>query len=191
MNATPPALMDVLVEDCVERENDIPWLYLDTRGLVTTGVGHMLHGAPEASRLPFNLGDRPATVGEITSDFVRVLSMPPAHVAAFYRSPRSVTLPVGYGRTLCQQELAGTYLPGIAKLVPDLYSHPAGAIRALVAISYTCGLGGLATFTHTLAAINARDYRTAAAQAHVKTATPETNAKLEHWLLDAAGRSTS
>ena len=193
MTDAPPALMDVLVEDCTEREGEIPWLYLDVRGLVTTGIGHLLHSAIEASQLPFMLYARRATVPEISMDFVRVQNMPSGHVADFYKSPLSPTLPPGYASDLCKSELANTYLPGITKLVPDLYQRPPEVARALVTIAYCTGLGGLAKFTHMLASVKRGDYQGIADRKEYHLAPPATDAtnnRLRAWFLAAAHQST-
>lgn len=189
VNTPPPALVDALVQDCLTRESNIAWLYRDAsaNGWVTTAVGKKLVSAMEASRLPFRIGDRPASVAEVSSDFVRVLGLPAGRVATYYRSAQSPLLPSVYGEQLCRTELLGEYLPGIQRLVPDALSLPVPVVRALVTISYTSGLGGLAGFPDMLASLKARDYKgiVARKEFHMK-ATDATNERLRLWFVEAS-----
>lgn len=186
MNTPPPALVDTLVQDCIEREALVDHLYLDVKGLVTVGVGKLLHSAMEASRLPFRVGDRPATVAEVSLDFVRVAALPVGHVAAWYRSPSAPLLPDGYGASLCKTELLGEYLPGIQRLIPDALALPLPVVRALVTMAYTMGIHGLAGFPHMLDSITMRDYASAALECHIKGATDATNERLRLWFAEAS-----
>ena len=75
-------------------EGSVPWMYLDTRGLVTVGVGEMLASAARAQTLAFlDLRGQPSTQDAILDKFSRVASLAPGKVAAFYRSPASPVLP--------------------------------------------------------------------------------------------------
>ena len=66
-------------------EGVIPWMYLDTVGKVTVGVGLMLPNAAAALRLPFHIEGQPATEDEIAAEFARVDAMPMGRAALFYR----------------------------------------------------------------------------------------------------------
>ncbi len=48
-------------------EGSVPWMYLDVKGLVTTGIGNLIDPLPYAIHLPFQTWDhRDATMAEIT-----------------------------------------------------------------------------------------------------------------------------
>src|SRR5690606_4714322 len=54
-------------------EGRIPWMYLDSVGKVTVGIGHMMPDAAAAAALPFVDGDgRPAPPEAIRAAFVAV-----------------------------------------------------------------------------------------------------------------------
>ena len=75
-------------------EGIVPWMYLDTRGYITVGVGEMLATAPRAQSLAFvDTNNQAVNPDVILSDYTRVLTLPPARMAAFYRSSSSPTLP--------------------------------------------------------------------------------------------------
>jgi GH24 family phage-related lysozyme (muramidase) len=50
-------------------EGRIPWMYLDIRGLVTIGAGVLVDPLELALRLPLQLDGRPATPGEIATEW--------------------------------------------------------------------------------------------------------------------------
>ena len=75
-------------------EGIVPWMYLDTRGYVTVGVGEMLATAARAQLLGFlDVNNQPATANAILADYTRVSALAPAKVAAFYRATDSPSLP--------------------------------------------------------------------------------------------------
>lgn len=60
---------ELLYQDLVEWEGKVPWMYLDSKGLVTVGVGFYLKDVTQAQALPFiNMSTgNPATADEIKS----------------------------------------------------------------------------------------------------------------------------
>jgi len=42
-----------LKEMLLESEANIPWMYCDSRGNVTVGIGHLIPNAEAATKLPF------------------------------------------------------------------------------------------------------------------------------------------
>ncbi len=203
MTDIPAGLLDVLLADCIERERDVPFMYRDAsaKGWVTAGIGKKLNSAMEAARLvlpdgtsAWRMGDRPATVSEISLEFVRVLGMPPARVATYYRSAQSPLLAPGFARDLCVHDLTTDFLPGLVRLVPDLYDRPQAVTRALCTIEYTCGLGGLSKFTHMLGSLRAGDYRGIVdrKEYHLQPpASDATNERLHDWFAEAAGSAAA
>ena len=76
-----------------EFEGSIPWMYLDTVGKVTVGIGLMLVNEIAAHGLPFTVGDRPAKLDEIGREFARVSAMKPGQLAKFYFLKQGLQLP--------------------------------------------------------------------------------------------------
>lgn len=74
-------------------EGVIPWMYLDTRGFVTVGVGELLASSSRAQALPFldSAGDT-VTPDAILSEFNRVFALAKGQQAAAYRLQASPVL---------------------------------------------------------------------------------------------------
>ena len=76
-----------------EFEGSIPWMYRDTVGKVTVGVGLMLPDAAAASALPFTFLGSSASATAIAEDYARVAAMVEGQAASCYRSSNSPCLP--------------------------------------------------------------------------------------------------
>ena len=198
MTDAPPALVEVLVQDCIDREKFEPSFYRDAseNGWVTALIGRKFNSAFEAAQLrlddgtsAWRIGDRPATVNEISADFVRVFSMPPAMLAEHYAAPTSPRASLEFAVGLCRKEVTGIYLPAVVKRVPDVFSMPSGVARALVTIAYATGVHGLDGWPHMLGSVNRRDFAgiVQRVEYHLKPpASVATNTRLEGWFAEAA-----
>ena len=168
-----------------EFEGCVPWMYRDTVGRITVGVGLMLSDVKAAESLPFLAGSRAATPQEIAAEFARVNALPLGHAASFYKSPRSLEL--------AQQTIdvkLGAVLEGFeaslrAKL-PHYDSFPNSVKMALLDMIYNLGSEGLFKgFPHLLAAIEAGAWAQAAAHCLRRGPSPARNAWTRQQFLDA------
>jgi GH24 family phage-related lysozyme (muramidase) len=75
-----------------EFEGCVPWMYRDTVGKITVGVGLMLPSTEAAQALPFLAGARAATPQEIAAEFARVDAMVTGRPSTFYKIPGSLEL---------------------------------------------------------------------------------------------------
>lgn len=75
------------VPDLIRWEGAIPWMYLDSVGLVTVGIGNLLKAPGDADALPFmNLAaNRLATTKEKEARWRAVVSMEGSRPASYYR----------------------------------------------------------------------------------------------------------
>ena len=89
---TAETYLDECMAKIEEFEGRVPWLYLDSPGLVTVGVGNMLPNVMAAERLPFHLAGTPATTDQIKADYKRVAAMSPNHLPTFYLCSSSLRL---------------------------------------------------------------------------------------------------
>src|ERR1700683_3909482 len=74
-------------------EGVVPWMYLDTRGFVTVGVGEMLASSGRAQALPCIDGTSNAVTPDvILAEYNRVLALPKAQSAGSYQAAGSPIL---------------------------------------------------------------------------------------------------
>ena len=148
-------------------EGTVPWMYLDTKGFVTVGVGELLANAAKAETLAFLDPDGEAsTQGAILDEFNRVSALAPAKVAAFYRSPTSPVLPHSAIDTLLMNHL--NFFDGqLAGRFQNYAGFPDPAKLGLLDMIYNLGQVGLFQhFPHFMAAVDKQDWLGAAANCH-------------------------
>ena len=148
-------------------EGTVPWMYLDTRGFVTVGVGEMLANADKAETLAFVDPDgEPSTQDAILDEFNRVSGLVPAKVAAFYRSPTSPVLSHGDIDTLLMNHL-NSFDGQLAARFANYADFPDPAKLGLLDMIYNLGqVGLLQHFPHFMAAVDNQDWLGAAANCH-------------------------
>jgi GH24 family phage-related lysozyme (muramidase) len=136
-----------------EFEGCVPWMYRDTAGKVTVGVGLMLPDSKAAEALPFVVGTRAATPEEIAAEYARVDAMAMGRASVFYKTPTSLVL--------TQQTIDAKLNSVLARFEADLrgrFPHydtlPDGVKMALLDMIYNLGPAGLFKgFPHLVAAI--------------------------------------
>jgi GH24 family phage-related lysozyme (muramidase) len=145
-----------------EFEGCVPWMYRDTVGKVTVGVGLMLPDAAAAQTLPFNCGNRVASLQEIATEYARVDAMPSGHAAAFYKSPASLQLTQQTIDTKLTAVLQG-FEADLRTQFPHYESIPDGVKLALLDMIYNLGPAGLFKgFPHLVAAVQSGAWEQAA-----------------------------
>jgi GH24 family phage-related lysozyme (muramidase) len=136
-----------------EFEGCVPWMYRDTVGKVTVGVGLMLPDAKAAQALPFIIANRAATPEEIAAEYARVDAMALGRASSFYRAPASLEL--------TQQTIdakLSSVLEGFETDLRTEFSHydalPDAVKMALLDMIYNLGPAGLFKgFPHLIAAV--------------------------------------
>ena len=159
-----PTYLDESIAKLEAFEGVIPWMYLDTVGKVTVGVGLMLPDVAAALRLPFHVGERAATDAEIAAEFARVDAMPMGRAALFYRgkgTPEMARADIdGLLRTVLtgfEGELRGD--------LPHYDGFPDGVKLALLDMIYNLGPAGLLKgYPRMMKAVAAGDWAEAAAE---------------------------
>lgn len=144
-------------------EGSIPWMYLDTVGKVTVGVGLMLPDAEAAMHLPFEVDGRTATDAEIAAEFARVVALPMGRPALFYRRKDGLELQQMSIDTLLRSVLVG-FEGELRKRVRGYDAMPDGVKMALLDMAYNLGPGGLLHgFPKLMSAVEAGAWAQAAA----------------------------
>ena len=106
--------------------------------------------------------------------------------ASAYRLLSNLRLELDFVIGLVGQRLASEFIPGIVRICPGFDGFPLPARRAIVDMAYNLGIGGLARFPHMLAACNAGDWATAAAQCHRSTCRDSRNVWTSQMFVDAS-----
>jgi GH24 family phage-related lysozyme (muramidase) len=124
-------------------EGCVPWMYRDTAGNVTVGVGLMLPDAAGACALPFvAAAGGAATAEEVAAEYVRVDGLAVGKLPAFYKAAGSPELP----QPVIDERL-GAVLEGFeATLRAGLAGYdalPDGVKMALLDMAYNLGPEGL------------------------------------------------
>ena len=145
-----------------EFEGSIPWMYLDTVGKVTVGVGLMLPDAEAATHLAFKLDGRAATESEVEAEFARVDRMPMGRPALFYRSKGGPELDKMTIDTLLRSVLVG-FEGELRKHLKGYDAFPDSVKMALLDMAYNLGpIGLLHGYPRLLQAVEHGDWAQAA-----------------------------
>ena len=151
-----------------EHEGLVPWLYCDTRGFVTVGVGDKV--SPQSVlTMPFVhiVDSTHASADEKSSAFVRVQNFfAKGLTASGYRAVTDLRLPVDFCRRRLVYRLNSEFVPAIEKHCPQFASFPMQAKLVLVDIAYNVGCAGFAAFQQLIADCNSRLFADAAEQVH-------------------------
>ncbi|HEX4322142.1 MAG TPA: hypothetical protein VHZ52_14615 [Acidobacteriaceae bacterium] len=157
-------------------EGSIPFMYLDTAGNVTVGVGNLLADAAAAQALAFvvrpdlaadpSLPPAAATPDDIATDFASVTAQPKAFAAPHYKQFTKLDLPADAITSLLASRVQ-IFTRQLLIVFPNFNSYPAEACAAIFDMAFNLGIGKMMsafpTFTR---AVRSADWATAAAQCH-------------------------
>lgn len=140
-------------------------MYLDPEGNVTAAVGLLIANAVAASKLPFvDVYGKPATAQKIMADFTLVSLMKPGYLADYYMFPGASALTDASIDDLLRAKVV-QFDADLRSDFPGYDSFPDGVKIALLDMEYNLGDAKLrGTYPHFDAAVDARDWLTAAAQ---------------------------
>jgi GH24 family phage-related lysozyme (muramidase) len=146
-----------------EFEGCVPWMYRDTVGKVTVGVGLMLPDAKAAEALPFAVAGRTATAQEIAAEFARVDALAMGRTTAFYRRTGSLELPQATIEAKLRSVLEG-FESDLRTHMPHYDELPDGVKMALLDMIYNLGPAELFKgFPHLITAVETGAWAQAAA----------------------------
>lgn len=147
-------------------ESSVAWMYLDSVGLVTIGVGNMLPSVAAALRLPLRVqssGDL-AGADAIAKDFARVAAMAPDKLPRFYYEYEALILEQVDIDVLLLARVRD-FESQLRTLYPRYDTFPDAAKLGLIDMIYNLGAGKLQTgYPHFDASVRAGDFGVAAQQ---------------------------
>ena len=124
-------------------EGCVPWMYRDTAGKVTVGVGLMLPDAAAACALPFQTAEgAAATAEQIAAEFARVEALAMGRLPSFYRAAGSLVLPEAEIDEKLSAVLAG-FEATLREKLTGYDALPDGVKMALLDMAYNLGPEGL------------------------------------------------
>jgi len=150
------------LEGCVHH------IYLDVRGLATTGIGCLIDPLPLALALPWTRGDggELAEAHEVTAEWRRVHALPAGRVASYYAGP--LRLPDAAIDALLHERLDAAARV-LERHYPDLGAWPAQAQLATCSMAWALGASFAPRWPRFSAAARARDWQTCAVECAIST----------------------
>lgn len=147
-----------------EYEGSIPHMYLDSKGLVTVGVGHLLSTVADAQKLAFVIEKTKmnATADDIKTDFESVKKQPKNKIASFYKPATKLTLPQAEIDKLTTSHIEAFY-KDLKIIYTDFDNYPDEVQLALFDIIFNVGPTNLKnTWPNFNKAIRDKDWKKAA-----------------------------
>lgn len=186
-----PTEKETLIEVLIKYEDNIPHMYLDTEGLVTIGIGHVIRTVQDAYKLRFVGEDgKKASQEQIEADFDSIKKQPKGHYARNYK--RFTKLHLGKEEILV---LVNADISEFYRLLnvnyPGFSTFPSEAKYALFDMGFNLGANGLKVkFPKMNKAVYKKDWITAAKESHRKSPVAEERNNYVKDLFEAAAKST-
>lgn len=209
---SPKAVCEVMGKP--SHEGSVPYLYRDTAGLATIGIGNMIPDVDAATRMQaaaiasgnaesgFLITEggvqRQATEQEVRDEFNGLDAQPagcsnatpkPCKAASHWRSSTSLRVADSYVNELCQGRLADEFIGGLRRTFPDFDQYPTRVKAALYDLVYNMGPSSLAPprWPGFRNAINTGDWAAAAAESNRRSPVSDDRNTYVRELLEAAG----
>jgi GH24 family phage-related lysozyme (muramidase) len=167
-------------------EGYVSYMYRCTGGEVTIGAGHAIPAAADAGKLKWSIAGTSATPEQAQSDFAKIAAAPIGWVASGYENLTQCRMSADDIDALLLADVA-LFETKLAAALPGWASHPEPAQEALFDMGYNLGVGGLLKFHQLLAAVDAGQWTTAAAQCHRMGIGDARNRETANLFLQAAG----
>jgi GH24 family phage-related lysozyme (muramidase) len=163
MTVLTKELITTLRENIEKYEGKVNHMYLDSRGFVTVGVGHLLSTVVDAEKIPFQKKDgAAATMAEISGEYAKVKSQDGNRVASYYQQFTQLMLSDAAMDALTDKHIDSFYKE--LKVIYDGFDDfPAEVKLALFDLIFNLGMTALRKKWPKLnACIAARDWVAAA-----------------------------
>lgn len=150
-------------------EGKIKHMYLDSKGFVTVGVGHLIKDLANAQILNFQkIDNTPASDDEIKADYESVKKQPENRIASFYKNHVELTLSDDEIDAITDKHI-DTFENELIRLYPDFPKYPTEVRLALFDLIFNVGMTNLNNKWPSLnKAVKANDWVTAAKESRRK-----------------------
>lgn len=180
----------VLRTNLEKYEGKVNHMYLDSRGYVTVGIGHLIANVAEAQKLAFkNSRNLPASGAEIKSDYDSVKKQPANRVASFYSKFASLTLPDAEINKLTDKHI-NTFEAELKRIYAGFEDFPSEVRLALFDLIFNLGMTDLNNnWPKFNAAIQAKDWQEAANESNRAAPISAARNKYVKDLLETAAKN--
>lgn len=164
-----PGLRAKIIYETKVYEGEIPYMYLDSKGLVTVGVGFYMASPEEATKYKFNISTGGgASASDIMQEYDTVSRMEPNRIASFYKQPNSLVMPEADIDTVLSGKI-DSFNSELIGLYSGFDDFPGKAKQALFDMVFNLGITNLRNSWPSFnAAINEKNWMVAAEQSHRK-----------------------
>ena len=182
---------DEVRADFIMWEGEKPHMYLDTKGLVTVGVGKMLPNVAAAQALGFvrRSDKKSASAAEIETDFNEVSKQTKGKLASSYLKYTKLDLPDEVIDDLLKTVVDG-FEADLQQAFAGYKTYPVAAKRALLDMIYNLGLVGLLKFKKLKKSAEAGDWKKAASECRRNGPSDERNDWTRDRFLEAGNVAT-
>ncbi|WP_320820749.1 glycoside hydrolase family protein [Thalassolituus sp.] len=144
-------------------EGKLNHMYLDSKGYVTIGVGHLLSTVEEAQKLGFkDSNNLKASTEAIKTDYDEIKKQPANRLAVFYKKHTKLTLPEIDINALTDKNIA-SFEGELKRIYSDFDTYPVDVRLALFDLIFNLGMTNLKNKWPTFnTAIKAKDWQKAA-----------------------------
>ncbi len=165
-------------------------MYLDSKGYVTVGIGHLLSAIVDAQKLEFkNASNKLASKNEIKSDFEAVKKQPANRLASTYKKHTKLTLSAMEINKLTDEHI-DSFEKELKRIYTDFNTFPAEVRLALFDLIFNLGMTKLKnTWPVFNRAIKAKDWQKAADNSNRKSPISAARNKYVKDLLEQAAKS--
>ncbi|MFL0800106.1 MAG: hypothetical protein K6L80_06655 [Agarilytica sp.] len=174
-------------------EGKISHMYLDSKGYVTVGVGHLLKDLASAQKLSFKKSNNtPASKDDIQLDYEAVKQQPKNRLASFYKRHTALTLSNTDINALTDKHI-DSFEGELKRIYSDFPSFPSEVRLALFDLIFNVGMTDLNNNWPSLKkAVKAKDWATAATESSRKSPiSAERNKYVKDLFEKAAANATS
>lgn len=185
-----------------EYEGNIPYMYLDSRGYVTVGVGFLLDSANAATDYAFCLSNaaavpcppaavpsvpQKATADQIKAEWEKIKCQAIPHLASFYEKFATMRMMPSDIDTVLTAKI-NEFEASARRTFPNWDTFPSSAQLALLDMIYN--LGSLRDFPKLVAAAQKKDWVTCAAECYRNGPSEQRNNDTKNRFLAAAKEQT-
>ncbi len=173
-------------------EGKISHMYLDSKGFVTVGIGHLIRNLAAAQQLKFkNTKNMPASTAEIKTDFEAVKKQPANRLAIYYKRFTQLTLSDTEIDKLTDKHI-DAFGKELKIIYPGFDQFPSPVKLALFDLVFNVGMTDLRIkWPNFNAAIKANDWQKAANNSNRKAPISRERNKYVKDLLEKAAKTTN